>query len=457
MSASNDVLMPRLSDSMEDGTILTWLIDDGQPVAAGEELVEIETDKATMTHASELEGILEVVAEAGETVAVGAVIARVGPLVADASSPPDASSPGAPLPADESSPGASPPADAASPDTSSPAAPVPAAASANGSSERDEPVAPVVAHAAGPGSGAGASASASAAVASVDGGSHSRAPVQQPRARATPLATRLARAHDVSLAMLAGSGPRGRITRRDVLDAAGIDDGRRAKGALEVQELSRTQRVIARRMSETKATVPDFQVQADVAMNAAIELREELRAIAAGDAAPSFNDMIIKACAIALRAHPRVNGSYRDGRFELHERVGIGIAVAAEDALVVPTLPDADVKSLAQIAREGRRLAERVRSGEITPAELSGATFTVSNLGMFGMTAITPVINSPQAAILGVGALRDCLARSNGEIVDRTLLTLTLACDHRILYGADAAAFLSDVKDTLERPLTLML
>ena len=167
--------------------------------------------------------------------------------------------------------------------------------------------------------------------------------------------------------------------------------------------------------------------------------------------------MIVKACAVALRSHPRANGSYLDGRFELHQRVNVGIAVAADDALVVATVPDADTKSLSQIARESRRLAERVRSGEITPPELSGATFTVSNLGMFGMTAITPVINSPQAAILGVGALRETLARVDGEIVDRMLLTLTLSCDHRILYGADAARLLSDIKGLLERPLNLAL
>ncbi len=210
-------------------------------------------------------------------------------------------------------------------------------------------------------------------------------------------------------------------------------------------------------MAETKATVPDFQIQAEVAMDAAIALRAQLKEIAEAGSAPSFNDMIVKACAVALRSHPRANGSYRDGRFELHQRVNVGIAVAGDDALVVATVPDADTKSLAQIARESRRLAERVRSGEITPPELSGATFTVSNLGMFGMTAITPVVNSPQAAILGVGALRETLARVDGEIVDRTLLTLTLSCDHRILYGADAARLLSDIKGLLERPLSLAL
>jgi pyruvate dehydrogenase E2 component (dihydrolipoamide acetyltransferase) len=152
-----------------------------------------------------------------------------------------------------------------------------------------------------------------------------------------------------------------------------------------------------------------------------------------------------------------VNASYTDGAFELHPRVNVGVAVAAENALVVPTVFDADTKSLGAIAGETRRLADRVRSGQITPPELSGGTFTVSNLGMFGMTAIHPVINPPQAAILGVGSLRPTLARAGGEIVDRTLMTLTLVGDHRILYGADGARFLAEVRQLLEAPLALML
>ena len=167
--------------------------------------------------------------------------------------------------------------------------------------------------------------------------------------------------------------------------------------------------------------------------------------------------MIVRACALALVQHPKANGSYKDGGFELHERVNVGIAVAAKGSLLVPTITDADARSLTSIAEEGRRLAARVRSGEITPPELAGGTFTVSNLGMFGMTAITPVINLPQAAILGVGALRQVLARSDdGEIVDRTVLTLRLTCDHRILYGAKAAEFLAEIKSHLERPLSLL-
>jgi pyruvate dehydrogenase E2 component (dihydrolipoamide acetyltransferase) len=169
------------------------------------------------------------------------------------------------------------------------------------------------------------------------------------------------------------------------------------------------------------------------------------------------NDFIVKASALALRAHPKANGSYRDGQFELHDRISVGIAVAAPDVLVVPTITDADQRSPQSIASESRRLAQRVRENAIKPPELSGATFTVSNLGMYGMTAITPVINPPQAAILGVGALRALPALVAGELIERQLMTLTLSCDHRILYGADAALFLSAIRDLLEAPLRLML
>jgi pyruvate dehydrogenase E2 component (dihydrolipoyllysine-residue acetyltransferase) len=233
-----------------------------------------------------------------------------------------------------------------------------------------------------------------------------------------------------------------------------------AKGAPERIELTRVQRIVARRMAEAKATIPHFQVQTEVEMSAAVAMRAQLKDLAAAQdtPVPSLNDLIVKASALCLRRHPRANGSYVDGGFELHDRVNVGIAVAAEDALVVPVIHDADARTLGQIAAESRRLAEAVRDGAVTPPELSGATFTVSNLGMYGMTAITPVINPPQAAILGVGAIRDVLARGDdGAIVDRKLLTLTLSCDHRILYGADASRFLAAIRAVLEAPLGLAL
>ena len=186
-------------------------------------------------------------------------------------------------------------------------------------------------------------------------------------------------------------------------------------------------------MSESKATIPHFQVQTEVVIDAAIALRARLKALARdSDTAPCVNHLIIKAAALALRDHPLANGSLRDGAFGLHEAMNIGIAVATDDALVVPTIVEAAGKSLGQIARETRILAARVRSAYIPAAEMDGATFTISNLGMFGMTGITPVINPPQAAILRVGATRDLPARVDAQIVEQTQLTLTLSCDHRI-------------------------
>jgi pyruvate dehydrogenase E2 component (dihydrolipoamide acetyltransferase) len=167
--------------------------------------------------------------------------------------------------------------------------------------------------------------------------------------------------------------------------------------------------------------------------------------------------MVVKACAIALREHPRANGAYRDGRFEIYSRVNVGVAVAARDALVVPTVFDADLKGLRQIATETRALAERVREGTVTPPELSGATFTVSNLGMFGISSFSAVINPPQAGILAVGAIAERPVVTDGEVTVGHLMAMTLACDHRILYGADGARFLDRIRNLLEEPLGLAL
>jgi pyruvate dehydrogenase E2 component (dihydrolipoamide acetyltransferase) len=221
--------------------------------------------------------------------------------------------------------------------------------------------------------------------------------------------------------------------------------------------LTGAQKVVARRMSEAKAAIPEFQVHTEARMDDVLALRARLKEGAPDGGAPSLNDIFVKASALALRAHPRANSSYQDGRIAIYPDVNIGVAVAADDALVVPVVRCADRVSLGWIAAETRRLAERVRDRTVTPEELSGGTFTVSNLGMFGMTAITPVINPPQAAILGVGSVREVVAREQGRLVDRCLTSLTLTCDHRILYGADAARLLGTIRDLLENPLRLLL
>jgi pyruvate dehydrogenase E2 component (dihydrolipoamide acetyltransferase) len=193
-------------------------------------------------------------------------------------------------------------------------------------------------------------------------------------------------------------------------------------------------------------------------MSRAVEGRARIKAQAGeGEPVPSFNDMVVKACAVALRDHPRANGAYRDGRVEIYSRVNVGVAVAAQDALIVPTVFDADLKGLRQIAAETRALAQRVREGQITPPELSGGTFTVSNLGMYGITNFAAVINPPQAAILAVGSIAERPVVRDGEIATAHLMPINLACDHRILYGADGAEFLARVRALLEEPLALAL
>jgi pyruvate dehydrogenase E2 component (dihydrolipoamide acetyltransferase) len=211
-------------------------------------------------------------------------------------------------------------------------------------------------------------------------------------------------------------------------------------------------------MAESKATAPHFYLTVEADMSRAVEARARIKAAAAeGEIVPSFNDMVVKAAALALREFPRANGAYRDGRFELYSRVNVGVAVAGQDTLVVPTVFDADRKGLREIARSARELAAKVRDGTITPPELSGATFTVSNLGMFGIDSFSAVINPPQAGILAVGAISESPVVRDGEIAVAQLMSMTLACDHRILYGADGAEFLGRIRALLEEPVSLAL
>jgi pyruvate dehydrogenase E2 component (dihydrolipoamide acetyltransferase) len=209
-------------------------------------------------------------------------------------------------------------------------------------------------------------------------------------------------------------------------------------------------------MAESKATIPDFTLQSDVDMHECVRLREELKRISASES-PTYNDMVVKASALALREHPRANGSYKDGALALHSRVNVGVAVAANDALVVPTVFDADAKALGEIARETRALAARVRDASITPPELGGGTFTVSNLGMFGVERFSAIINPPQAAILAVGSVERRAVVRGEDVVARHTMALTLACDHRMLYGAEAAEFLARVRELLQAPAALTL
>lgn len=393
--------MPRLSDSMEEGTILTWMKKVGDEIAVGDEIVEIETDKANMAYESDVAGTLtEILAQEGDTLPIGEPIAVVG--------------------------------DAGEGQNGQSAGPV-----AAGSVESTADV---------PAAEAGAT----------DGGE---------RVKASPVAKRLAKELGVDLSQVAGSGPGGRIVKKDVKAAAGAavaspssSTPETAKGTVTVEELTKLQQVVARRMSESKATAPHFYLETVIDMSRAVEGRARIKAAAAeGEVVPSFNDMVVKACALALKEFPRANGSYKDGHFELYSRINVGVAVAGQDALVVPTVFDADKKGLRQIAVDARALAAKVRDGSITPPELSGGTFTVSNLGMFGVTNFSAVINAPQAGILAVGAIEERPAVRDGKIVPAQLMEVTLACDHRILYGADGARFLARVKALLEEPVALAL
>jgi pyruvate dehydrogenase E2 component (dihydrolipoamide acetyltransferase) len=463
-----DVAMPRLSDSMEEGTILKWLKSDGDEVKRGEELVEIETDKANMTYEADSDGTLTIVAKEGDTLPVGETIARLG----DGSE--DSGGGEAEQPADEAKEEA--PSAEDEPEEAE-AEPEEDEADASGNGKREEAPEPAPAQAEAP---------------SGNGGGD--------RIKASPVAKRMAREMGVELGELKGSGPGGRIVKADVEAAAKggaataeaeappqqeapepeaeaaapepaeeapkqdvpapviSGDKQAGRGETTEQDLTRLQKTVARRMAESKATAPDFVLTVEVDMEEAVALRKQLKA-AAGDSAPapSFNDFVIKASALALRDFPRANGAYRDGKFELYSRVNVGMAVAGQDALVVPTVFDADSKSLGHIARESRALAERVRAGAITPPELSSGTFTVSNLGMFGIKRFVAVINPPQAAILAVGALEPRPVVRDRKVEVRSMMELTLSCDHRILYGADAAEFLAKIREYLENPLRLAL
>jgi pyruvate dehydrogenase E2 component (dihydrolipoamide acetyltransferase) len=451
---ATDVTMPRLSDSMEEGTILKWIVEEGGEVKRGEPLCEIETDKANMTYEADTDGVLiEIVVAEGETVALGEVIARVGEEgEQDAGGGEQGAADDEEPAEDEAEPAAEDEQEEDSEEEPQPEEePEPATAS-NG----DE------------------------------------------RAKASPVARRVANELGVDIADVQGSGPGGRILKADVEKAAGEDgaapekappkqekkkkdkkqkkekkkEGKAAeaekpaepepagdagnRGEMQVQELTRLQRTVSRRMAESKATAPDFALEVEIDMSLCVELRERLKQVE--EKPPSFNDMVVKACANALREHPRVNAAYRDGKFELYSRVNVGVAVAANDALVVPTVFDADKKSLGEISRTVQALATKVRDQKITPPELSGGTFTVSNLGMYGIDRFTAVINPPQAALLAVGSLRKRpVVEEGGRIVARDTMSATLVSDHRILYGADGAQFLARVRELLEQPLALAL
>ena len=413
---AREVPMPRLSDTMEEGKVLQWYKQVGDGVKKGELLAEIETDKAVMDLESVEEGTLvQILVAAGGSAALGAPIALVG---------------------EESELGQEPTvaAPSASATDAAPVTAEPSAAETDGSTPPPTAPKPVGA----------------ATTAATTG-----------RVKASPLARRLAAEQGLDLAAIKGTGPGGRIVKDDVEKAAHeiavADDPAAMPSESEVASLSRMQATIVRRMLESKTTVPHFYLTMEVDMSAAKAMRAEVNAAWSEEERISFNDIVIRATALSLMRHPDANGSFRDGGFVYHEEANIGIAVAVPGGLLVPVLKSCDTKPLRQLAVEAKVLVERTREGKNRPGDLEGGTFTVSNLGMFGVRDFYAIVNPPQSAIIAVGGIEPRPVVRDGEIVVRDIMYLSISADHRILYGAPAAEFLRDLKELLENPYNLLI
>jgi pyruvate dehydrogenase E2 component (dihydrolipoamide acetyltransferase) len=403
------VVMPKLSDTMEEGKILRWLKQEGDQVETGQTLAEVETDKATVEMEAYTNGVIrKIVAAPGETVQIGALIAVIGAPDEDISSlletaPPTSNKP------------APPPVAAASPPAQRVHSTLPPAASSQ------------------PPAGRGL--------------------------RASPLALRMAAGSSVNLGALQGTGPQGRVIKRDI-EAALAASAKSEAAALPAQpvgdvqefELSSMRRTIAKRLIQSKAPVPHFYLTVDAAVD---RLWEAYRALREDDYPVSLNDVIIKAAAWALRHHPEMNASFAGDRVKQYSHVHIGVAVAIDDGLITPVIRDADTKSLADIAAESKALAERARNRRLQPNEYTGATFSISNLGMMGIDEFSAIINPPEAAILAVGAVREVPVVEGGQVKVGRRMKLTLSVDHRVADGAQAARFLGTLRRMLENPLLL--
>ncbi len=412
-----DVTMPRLSDTMEEGTIASWLKKPGEKVDRGEVIAQIETDKATMDLTAFEAGTLqEILAPEGSTVAIGQPVARIGNGKAG------------PAPAEKAS---------------STAEAVPRAEKAAPTAEKAAPTAEVAA----------TSSSPDDRPASADG-----------KTRASPMARHLAAEHDLDLSNIQGSGPQGRVIRADVEAALTSTQATQeqptvpSEGDDQRVTLSQMRRTIARRMAESTRTIPHFFLTLTVDAAELVKLRKQITESTADEGFKiSFNDMVVKAAALAIRKVPDINVSFAEDSLIRHQRINIGVAVATERGLIVPVVRDVDQKSLGQISRETRDLAERANSGKLQPADYSGGTFTISNLGMFGIEQFNAVINPPEAAILAVGAITREPAEHDGQIVLRERMKLTLSVDHRALDGAMGARYLQALKQVLEKPMLLLV
>jgi pyruvate dehydrogenase E2 component (dihydrolipoamide acetyltransferase) len=432
---ATNILMPALSPTMTEGTLARWLKKEGETIKAGDVIAEIETDKATMEVEAVDEGVLGKILVPGGTegVKVNDVIAV---LVEPGEAAPTGAAPAAPKPVAAPAPAAAPPPAS----TSSSMSPAPVAAP---SQNKD-------------------------------------------RVFASPLARRMAQQAGLDLTTVTGSGPQGRIVKADVEAAmnrpaaptraaapvtvpAGMPAAAPAPKPATVAITapvnavpnSSMRKVIARRLSESKATIPHFYVAMDIELDALLKLRAELNAQAPKDGAGAFklsvNDLIIKACAVALRRHPGVNASWTEDAILQFQDVDISVAVAIPDGLITPIVKKADQKGLATISNEMKDLAARAKSGKLKPEEFQGGGFSISNMGMYGVSHFAAIINPPQAGILAVGAGEQRPVVKNGALAIATVMTCQLSVDHRVIDGALAAEFMQTLKGLIENPLSLML
>jgi pyruvate dehydrogenase E2 component (dihydrolipoyllysine-residue acetyltransferase) len=453
------VLMPKLSEAMETGKVIQWLKKEGDAVRGGDVIAEIETDKANVEIEAFGSGALrKILVGPGGQVPVGEMIA----VIADPAE-------------DISAVAAAPAARRRAPETSTPAA-APSTTPA-----ADTPVA-VPSGVSLPATESYRSAPATTKVAPMPGVAPAATAPAAARVKASPLAKKIAGQSGVDLRLVQGSGPGGRIVRRDVeallasarpaaeaprpvaapapapagAGAPAFTIPTRPEAEYEDVRLSPMRAAIARWMPLSKAPVPHFYVTVAVAMDRAWQLREELNGLE-GQPKVSVNDLVVKACAFALLKHPGVNASFQGDTIRMHYRAHIGIAVALPQGLITPVLRDCDIKPLARIAMEARDLAERARGGKLRAQEMRGATFSISNLGMFDVDEFSAIINPPEGAILAVSSCSPQPVVEHGEIQIGRSMKLTLSCDHRVMDGAMGARFLQDVKRLLEEPLRLLL
>jgi pyruvate dehydrogenase E2 component (dihydrolipoamide acetyltransferase) len=432
-----EVIMPKMGDAMEEGTLLKWLKAVGDPVSEGDALAEIETDKVTLEMEAQEDGFLtNILVEEGAIVPIGEAVATIGAE--------DEVGKGAPAAAPKSEEAAEAAADA----TES----VPGAEEATSEQEQAAPAA--------------------------TNGEADQVADRQPgeRVRASPLVKRLAEEHGIDLAQVAGSGPNGRIVNRDIQDivsgkkpapqAAAQAAPSEAKAAAPAAEatgekvdMPRIKRVTGERMTESKTTIPHYYVTFAVDMTEALSFRKQVNtALEADGGKVSVNDLVVKAAALALRDHPEVNRSFVGGELYQQQSVDVNIAIALNGGLIAPFIPAADQKSLGTIAKMSKDLGTRAREGGLTPDEYQGGTFTISNLGMFDADEFIAVINPPQVAILAVGSItKTPVINAEGEIAVGNIMKITLSADHRALDGAEVATFLQSVKKYLENPMLLAI